>query len=200
MIKMAIDPIKTLQLYLSIKTHFSSKTFDAIKGNGRFKNATGKHLDQRKDKPLIVSFSRKCSDVQQCASVLVANFAYGNEYPFDDIDKAFSHYKKFQKIRQSLFFKVKNDIDFINHYCHENNTTYTKLIACNGSYPELLTMLLSKKIHIETVALLNQYKNFTHIWLDAFPLWKKEILKIDKLISFINVDTNKYDILFDTLV
>jgi len=191
MIKMAIDPIKTLQLYLSIKTHFSSKTFDAIKGNGRFKNATGKHLDQRKDKPLIVSFSRKCSDVQQCASVLVANFAYGNEYPFDDIDKAFSHYKKFQKIRQSLTRTFTDDIIFINKYCKDTNREFNIIFETNGT-PIIFSLALSGKIHIETVAILDKLLNFTPVWLSQPTLWKKEFLKIKKLQSFINIDEAKF--------
>jgi hypothetical protein len=188
---MPTDPVKTLQLYMALKAHFSSVSFDAVKGNGKFKNANKEQLEKRNDKSLIAAFGKKCDNPQQVASVLVANFAYGNDYPFNDIDRAFSLHNKWQKIRQSLTKTFSDDIVYLNIHCEDHNREFKDLFEVNG-VPTLFQLTLSGKIHIETVAILDRLMNFIPLWMEGLPLWKKEFLKIKKLQSFIVIDEQKF--------
>lgn len=191
-----VDPLKTFQLYMSLKVHFSHPTYDAVKNNGRFNKATLEQLEKRNDRSLISSFGKTCDNPQQVASVLVANFAYGNEYPFDNIERAFSLHNKWQKVRQSLTKTFTDDMIVLNRYCETHNREFKDLFEVNG-VPTLFQLALSGKIHIETVTILDKFENFLNVWIQSLPTWKKEFLKLKKLASFINIDEDKYHRLYE---
>lgn len=190
-----IDPVRTLQLYMSLKMHFTTVTFDAIRGNGRVKHAGLAELERRNDKALIKAFSAKVDKTQEAAAILVANFAYGNDYPFADIDKAFTLHTKWQKVRQSLTKTFRDDIVFLNSYCEAHNREFKDLFEVNG-IPLAYQLLLNGKIHIETLSIINRFENFVPLWMNSMKVWRKEFLRIQKVGSFIKIDETKYGIIY----
>ena len=187
-----IAPEKCLQLYLSLKTHFTSEKYDAVKYNGRINNADKIHLAKRRDASLINSFARKFENVQQAASFFVANMAYGNEYPFDDEIKSFALYTKWQRNRQSLTKIIKDDIDNIVN----SNLQYEELFGKDGGIPALFVLLKNGKVNVETMVVLDHYEKFLDEWIAAKPFWKQDFLRIKKLSSFIKFDEAKFKPLY----
>jgi hypothetical protein len=182
-----IAPERCFQLYLSIKTHFSNEKYDAIKYNGRIKNATIDDFNKRNDKALFTVASRKFDDTKHAASFFVANFAYGNTYPLDDEEKAFKFYTQWQRNRQSLTKMFRDDLD----YLASKKISYEELISTD-KIPPLFVAYKSGKINIETLTIMNALENFSDRWKSIFHLWKDDLLRIRKLESFIKFDEAKF--------
>lgn len=194
-----ITPERCFQLYLSIKTHFTTEKYDAIKYNGRIKNSTTADLQARNDKGLFVFAAKQFDNVQHAASYFAANFAYGNFYPVEDHDKAETYYIKWQRNRQSLFKVFSDDLDTLSSM----NMSYSELVSTD-KIPPLFVAFKTGKINIETLTIMNKLENFSDSWKSIFHLWKSDLLRIRKLDSFIKFDeakfTNTYKTFKETLV
>jgi hypothetical protein len=190
MIKM-VAPEKCFQLYLAVKTHFTVASYDAVKHNARVKNASLSQLLERRDHHLISKFARKFNSVPETASFFVANMAYGNEYPFEDEEKAFGLYTRWQKNRQSLTKMFKDDCSTIA----DSGLPWTELVS-GKDVPALFLMMGNRKINIETLAILNVLNPFVDSWVKTHPLWKADFLKIKKLSPFIKFDKDKFKALY----
>lgn len=188
-----IDPAKTLQLYLSLYTHFNTLKYDAIKSNGRIRYSAKSVLEKRRDRKLITFFSNVADDPRKMASILVANFAYGNDYPFTDTDIALANYTKWRKNRESLYRIFSTDIDTIQQVCEDRSLTFVQTTqSLNDQLPVMFELYLSGKINIETVCILDTITPFLESWRKTFPTWDKRILRIQKLSSFVQVPQDKY--------
>jgi hypothetical protein len=182
-----IAPERCFQLYLSIKTHFANEKYDAIKHNGRIKNATIDDFNKRNDKALITLAAKRFYDTKHAASFFVANFAYGNTYPFDDEEKATKLYTQWQRNRQSLTKMFMDDLDYLTL----KGVSYEKLVSIE-QIPPLFVAYKSGKINIETLTIMNALENFSDSWKSIFHLWRDDLLRIRKLESFIKFDEAKF--------
>lgn len=188
-----ITPERCFQLYLSIKTHFTTEKYDAIKYNGRIKNSTLSDLQSRNDRSLFIHAAKKFDNVQHAASFFVANFAYGNLYPVEDHERAESLYTQWQRKRQSLFKTFSDDLDTLASM----NMSYEELISTE-KIPPLFVALKTGKINIETLTIMNKLENFSDGWKSIFHLWKSDLLRIRKLESFIKFDEAKFRTTYNT--
>jgi hypothetical protein len=192
MIRM-ITPERCFQLYLSLKTHFTTEKYDAIKYNGRIKNSTLSDLQARNDRGLFIHTAKMFDNVQHAASFFVANFAYGNFYPVDDHDKAESMYITWQRKRQSLHKTFSDDLDALSSM----GLSYQELITTE-KFPPLFVALKNGKVNIETLTIMNKLENFSDSWKSTFHLWKDDLLRIRKLESFIKFDEAKFTTTYNT--
>lgn len=190
-----ISPEKCLELYLSLRSHFQTEKYDAIKNNGRAKGATRSILEARNDCRLIEHFARKFGDVREAASFFVANMAYGNQYPFSNEEKSFKNYTKWQRNRQSLSKMFSDDIYTIE----KTKLSISELVSTQSGMPPLFLLMKNGKINIETVAIINQYQPFIETWKKELPLWKSDFLRIGKLGSFIKTDETRFKKLYLTI-
>jgi len=191
-----VDPEKIFDMYMSIKRHFSEKKFDAIKCNGKL--GLGYLYHKRSDRGLIRMFGNVCNDTKHVASIMVSNFAYGNSYPFGDIEVSLANYNKWQKNRQSMMKIFRDDISFIRSVCRKKNIDFQDLLCyTKGSTPILFQMFLSGKINIETISIIDRIEGLIDMWDGCSKLWKHEFLRITKVSSFINIDTKLYAELLD---
>ena len=186
-----IAPERCFQLYLSIKTHFTSEKYDAIKYNGRIKNATIDDFNKRNDRALFTMAARKFDDTKHAASFFVANFAYGNFYPLDDEDRALNLYTQWQRNRQSLTKMFTDDLGYLSHLGLSH-----KEIISTDKIPPLFIAYKSGKVNIETLTIMNALDNFSDSWKSIFHLWKSDLLRIRKLESFIKFDEAKFQQLY----
>ncbi|MHB8123670.1 MAG: hypothetical protein ACYDG4_16145 [Desulfuromonadaceae bacterium] len=186
-----VAPEKCFQLYLAVKNHFTVSRYDAVKYNARVKGATLETLLSRNDSGLICRLSKKFKTVPETASFFVANMAYGNEYPFDDEERSFKLYNRWQKNRQSLTKMFKDDCSVVT----DSGISWQDLIS-TSDIPPLFMMMKNGKVNIETLAILNILNPFVDSWMKNHPLWKSDFLRIKKLSSFIKFDKDKFKALY----
>jgi hypothetical protein len=178
-------------LYIALKTHFTSSSYDYFKFNGKT-NVSKDTFMKRKDKYQFYRLSRKYSLVE-LRSFFIANFIYGSstwvgEMAGPDGEDVF---KKWQKTTQSLTYIFSDDI--LSLIGDESPDKMLKV--SDGQYPVLMNQVMSGSIKVETLVILNDIMNF-------FPMWNKKIsddiiwpnfrLKCEKYTPFVIYDKVKF--------
>ena len=178
-------------LYNALKTHFTSKSYDFFKYNGKT-NVSKETFLKRKDKYSFYKLSRKFS-LEELRNFYLANFVYGDSSWVGEMTgpEGEAAYKKWKKINQSLTYVFENDILGLVG----NDAPEQMLIVNDGQHPILLREVMSGTISVETLCILNDIMNF-------FPMWDRKItddivwpnwrLKCEKYAPFIQYDKAKF--------
>lgn len=186
-----IDPVRTFQLYLSIKAHFNSEKYDAVAYKGRIKNSSKEDFEKRRDKLLFINFSKLAKSIPEISSIFVANFAYGNDYPLDDIERSLNNYKKWSKVRESLTKTFKDDVELLFEETYNKNIKDYKL--------HLFNMVINNAVNRETSVIIDSFDPLFDLWDKNFPIWKPEIRRVRKLSSFVKFDVDKFRNIFNQI-
>lgn len=155
---------EAFSLYNSLKLHFTSKSYDYFKYNGK-SNITIEAFENRKDKYHFYKLSRQ-NDKEDYINFLVSNFLVKESLWAGDLlqEEAVIAYKQRMATIQSLSYVFANDCDKLKSSVVSSND----LLKTDGDYPMLLTMVLRKEIQFETLVILNSFMNF-------LPMWDKKI-------------------------
>ena len=176
-------------LYMAMKLHFTSPSYDYFKYHGKT-NVSESTFLKRRDKYSFYKLSRKYN-LEDLKNYYVANFLDGDIRWVGAIsgEDGEETYKKWQGRIQRLTYQFEQDIIFL----FESSGNF--LHVDNGDYPYLLKMLMQGEVTIETVAILNDIMGF-------FPMWSKKItddivwpnwkLRIEKYTPFIQYDKAKF--------
>ena len=176
-------------LYMAMKLHFTSPSYDYFKYHGKT-NVSESTFLKRRDKYSFYKLSRKYN-LEELKNYYVANFLDGDIRWVGAIsgEDGEETYKKWQGRIQRLTYQFEQDIIFL----FESSGNF--LYVDNGDYPYLLKMLMQGEVTIETVAILNDIMGF-------FPMWSKKItddivwpnwkLRIEKYTPFIQYDKAKF--------
>lgn len=182
----AMDGFDAYKTYVALKNHFSSKTYDFFKYNGRTR-ASLKSFENRNDK----YYFNKLSKQKNLIDFLVANIAY-NENPWvgDVINntEAEKCYKKFKKIKESITYTFQSDLDMFDLPFAEN------FIVKDGQHPKALRLVMERKITLETIIILNDLSGFMKSWnrkITDTVVWPSVYLKCKKLRPFLTFDKEK---------
>ena len=73
--------------------------------------------------------------------------------------------------------------------------SFDNLFITDGNHPLLLKMYLGKRIHLETMVIIDQILHYSKRWskdLDDDIIWSNVKRQIDKYSSFVQVDKGKY--------
>lgn len=179
------------KLYTSLKLHFTSDSYDAIKYAYKT-NVSKDTFMKRKDKYQFYKLSRKYSLVE-LKDFFVANFIYGTSTWVGEMTGPDGEdvYKKWQKTTQSLTYIFNDDI--LSLIGDESPDKMLKV--SDGQYPVLMNQVMSGSIKVETLVILNDIMNF-------FPMWNKKIsddiiwpnfrLKCEKYTPFVIYDKVKF--------
>lgn len=190
-----LTPEKCYTLYMSIRAHFFSKNYDAIKENGRIKTRGNNSLEKRNDRVLFSMLSKKFESPQQVAAYFVANFAYSNPYCLDDQERGLVNYKTWQRKRQSITKTFYDDLSYIESL----GLSFESLVdASSTKVPKLLVLEKNNKVNIESLCIMNMFDSFVDNWEKVQPLWKDDYLRIRKLASFIKIDEAKFGQMYCT--
>lgn len=180
-----INPELLYKLYMSLKVHFTHKTYNVIEYNGGIKL---KPLEERKDRPLFYYASKKFDDKRHAVNYLIANFSRGHMYPFteDGKEKGDRNYKEWLKIKESLTKHFKDDLSYLefNGVCYNN-------------IDQLYELTLKRKITIETIAILDAYSNILESDKIKNSVWANELLHIRKYKYLLNTNKDSLKAAFD---
>jgi hypothetical protein len=174
------------KLYIALKNHFTSNTYDYFKHNGRVK-ASRKTFDSRNDKYFFYKLAERKDKVEY----MVANFVYGSNNWIGDLvnnEQSDKMYREFIKYRDSFTYMLSSDLDKLDPVFDNNFTTE------EGQHPLLLKLFLRGTIRLETMVVLDSLINYTRSWNKKISdpvVWPEVYRKIKKYKPFVNFDQQK---------
>lgn len=187
MYSLKMTGFEAYKLYLALKSHFTSKTYDYFKYNG-VTRAKFESFEQRKDKYFFTKLAKK----KDAMGFLVSLFVYGKKDMWigdivknEEIDEL---YLKRQKIKESISYVFSNDLDKLDQDFLKN------IKVVDGQHPYLLNLLLGEHINIETFIILNDLIKFVPYWnkhIEDQAIWPEVRLKCKKYQPFMEYNRDK---------
>lgn len=186
-----MDAFDTYRIYQSIRLHFDSDTYDAIKYN--FKTSISvSSFRKRKDQYFFTKIGEKFKNRNDLIYYFVSHFIADNKWIGDIIGRD-DIYKSWMKRNQALTYKYEQDLIFLRDTYSES---FDELMNIKDStYPMVILALLSDEITIESVVILNRLTSFMDVAnkkITETILWPQVYKKISKYGSFVNIDDTKY--------
>ena len=182
--------IEVYRLYLSLKLHFTTDTFDYFK-YGNAAKASQQSFDSRRDKFFFVKLSRTFKE-DELREFFVANMIVEDKvYPATLVREGAKNYQEYIKRKQSLAYNFKEDVMTL----HDISQKFDKLFIIEGVHPPLLKAHLGGKISIETLAIFNkifQYVGNFDKDIKEDIVWKPLRNRVVKYEPFISIDKGKY--------
>ena len=182
--------IEVYRLYLSLKLHFTTDTFDYFK-YGNAAKASQHSFDSRRDKFFFVKLSRTFKE-DELREFFVANMIVEDKvYPATLVREGAKNYQEYIKRKQSLAYNFKEDVMTL----HDISQKFDKLFIIEGVHPPLLKAHLGGKISIETLAIFNkifQYVGNFDKDIKEDIVWKPLRNRVMKYEPFISIDKGKY--------
>ena len=181
-----MDAFEAYKVYVALKNHFNSKTYDYFKYNGRTR-ASKTTFDRRSDK----YFFHKLSKHNDCVNYLASNFLEGDCWVGDLVNEqtAEKTYRQWRKRIESLSYIFRNDLEKLEDDFNSNFT------VTDGQHPILLKMFLRREISPETILILNDLVGFFKAWnrqIEDKVIWPNEYIKLKKYRPFFTINLNHY--------
>ena len=182
--------IEVYKMYLSLKLHFTTDTFDYFK-YGNAAKASQQSFDSRRDKFFFVKLSRTFKE-DELREFFVANMIVEDKvYPATLVREGAKNYKEYLKRKQSLSYNFKEDVITL----HDMSQRFDNLFIIDGVHPPLLKAHLGGKITLETLAIFNKIFQFVGNFDKVIKediVWKPLRNRVVKYEPFIHIDKGKY--------
>lgn len=168
-------PYQLYKMYLGLKLHFSSDSYDIFKYNGKV-SASEESFNGRRDKYKFVKLAKH----KDPAGVLVANFVQDSNFWVGSIDDPESErvYRDWLKKQESLSYIFSQEMK-----AFDGKTIDDLLYVPNHQHPLLLSKYLRGEVSIESLVIISDIVYFVPYWNESIAdpvLWsetRKLILK-----------------------
>jgi len=184
-----MSPFEAYKLYIAIKQHFSSPSYDFFKYNGKVK-VSADQFETRKDKYMFYKLSKRDDALEYLVAILSQ---HSNVWVGEMFEPKYEEmYMVHKKRQESLSYVFKNDIDNLLEDFDKN------FEVIDGQYPHLLNLFVRKKITKETLIILNDCVKFAGRWnkqISDTVLWPAISTNCKKLFPFMSYDKDKYCIM-----
>jgi hypothetical protein len=185
-----MEAIDAYKMYLAFKQHFSSKSYDYFKYNGRVRVSNDAFF-KRRDKFFFGKLAKEKGKFLE--KYLLANFLKSDKVWVGDLlsEDSESNYSNWLKIQESLTYTFKNEVDFLADVDSFDN----EFAVIDGQHPNILRMYFQKKISLETLVILDDILGFTRKWdkeIEDPVLYPEVAVKIRKYRPFLTYDKPKY--------
>lgn len=178
------------KLYLAIKLHFTTDTYNYFTFNGKSR-ASVQSFEKRKDKYFFKKLGTKFNQ-EELIQYFVSHFVTNENTWIGNItvianSKIFSEWKR--KI-QSMSKIFEDDVDTLL-----KDNKFENVFKVVSTHPPLITKYLSNSITIETLVILNQLvryvKDFDKTITEplVWPDLKRKVVKYE---PFLSIDKPKY--------
>ena len=174
------------KLYIALRNHFSSPTYDFFKYSGRVK-ASKKSFDKRNDK----YFFHKLAERKDRIEFLVSNIVSDNVTWVGDVisnEQCEKTYREFIKYRDSMSYMLSSELDKLDPV-FDNNFNVE-----GGQHPPLLRLFLQSELRLETMTILEALCGYSRVWnrrINDPVVWPTISLKIKKFKPFVLFDQQK---------
>ena len=177
------------QLYLGIKLHFHSESYDFVKYNGKVKADLPSFL-KRNDRFHFGKLARLYKG--ELLDFYVANLSLKDKWVGDLLDNESKKvYLEWKKRNQRLTYQFEQDVTKLL----EKKSIQEVLTVTKGQHPYLLKQFLGKKISLETMCILDDITEYSKKWntlITETLIYPETINKINKYKSFISYNKNTY--------
>ena len=158
-----MNGFEVYKVHLAIKLHFTSKnqSYDYHRHSGKT-TARLATFTKRRDRYFFHKLSRTYSDTN-IADYFVSNFiANTNLWVGDIIGKSGDeNYKSWTRRIESLHYYYEQDIEYILNMVTDKLSFDDLFTSKVGQHPPIVKYLLSKKINIETLIILDDILRFS---------------------------------------
>lgn len=185
-----MNGFEVYQLYLAIKLHFTTDSFDYFKCNGKTK-ASLQAFEKRKDvyffKKLATKFSKP-----ELIQYFVANFVDNQSTWIGNISRIENHktYPEWKEKIKHLPSIFTSDVEQLL-----KSNTFEDIFKVKNTHPDIIKKYLSGSITLETLVILNKLLNYVKDFDTTVSdpiIWPDLKRKVVKYEPFLPVDKNKY--------
>lgn len=175
------------KLYVALKNHFNSSTYDFFKYNGKTRASLSAY-QKRNDKHFFEILAKH----KQCQLFILANIIEDNPNiwvsQIANEQQAEDNYRNWKKRVESLSYLFTNDLDKLLPSYNDN------LRVVDGQHPPLLKLVIQKQVSIETLVILNDICSFYKYWsrnIADTVVWPQIKFVTKKYRPFVSFDVQK---------
>jgi hypothetical protein len=182
-----MEPYDSFRFYQSIKLHFESDSYDAIKYNYKT-SVKPQSFWKRRDKYFFAKVGKKFDDASELVRYYVSYFIQDKNWIGDMLDDD-DTYRLYQKRIQSLGYTFEQDL---NKLAELGN--FDQVLDSSDGHPAVITSYMSGDINIESVVILNQLTGFMNKAdkeITETIVWPDVSRKIRKYSPFVSYDLEK---------
>ncbi len=153
-----MNAYEVYKMYVALKLHFTSDTYDYFKFNGKVK-VTESKFNVRKDRYFFQKLCNKY-DRDKVRDYFVSNFVYDTNTWVGSItrDRGEEIYSSWKRKIDSISYLVSNEVDeLLNEVSSFDEIFEVK----SGQHPIILKRYLAKKVSIETMIILDEMIHYT---------------------------------------
>ena len=182
-------------LYLAIKLHFTSYSYDFYKHNAKV-NSTFNTFLKRNDRFFFHKLTTKYSK-EEMLDYFVCNFFHNSKTWIGNLVRADgeTNYTKWKKFNQAFTYNFRNDCLLVRNIIDGDRISFDDVFrVSNGQHPRLLRLLLSEQIGVQTFIILDKILSFCKNWdkeIAETIIWPEKSFKIAKLKPFVNFNLTK---------
>ena len=175
------------KIYHALKLHFTSN-YDYTKYNGKA-NASVDSFLKRNDRPFFGKVARKYKD--DTKAFFISNFIVNPKGWVGNLNE--ENYLNWKKRNQSLKYNYKSELVELFHKVE----SFDEIFQGNGQHPLLLKQLMSKRISLETVSILESILGFCRGFdkeIEETIVWPDRKKLIKNYSNLLTIDVNEYRI------
>jgi len=182
-------------LYLAIKLHFTSDSYDFYRHNAKV-NSTFNTFLKRNDRFFFHKLTTKYNK-EEMIEYFVCNFFHNSKTWIGNLVRADgeTNYTKWKKFNQSFTYNFRNDCLLLRNIIDADRISFDDVFrVSNGQHPRLLRLLLSEQIAVQTFIILDKILSFCKNWdkeIAETIIWPEKSFKVAKLKPFVNFNLTK---------
>ena len=180
-----MDPFEVYKVYMALKLHFTTKSYDITQTKGAVRAKKETFL-KRKD---IMSFRKLARDFKrsEIIDILVANFVSGDKWGGIFDASLLETHKKWLTNKKRMLYNFSTDLDNILFRMEKDKI---KSAIFEGGHPLIFRMIMGQDINLETVVMLEKLRPFVSKYSDDFVL-EDTCLLVSKYKPFVRFDKEK---------
>ena len=190
-----MNSYESYTLYLAIKLHFTSDNYDFYRHNAKVNSSFNTFL-KRNDRFFFHKLTTKYNK-EEMLDYFVCNFFHNSKTWIGNLVRADGEtiYNKWKKYNQSFTYNFRSDCVLLRNVINDNSIRFDDVFRVhNGQHPRLLRLLLSEKISVQTIIILDKALSFIKRWdkeIAENVIWPEKSFKIKKLSPFIKFNLTK---------
>jgi len=190
-----MDGFDVYKIYLAIKLHFTSDSYDYFKHNGKT-TARLNTFTKRRDRYFFHKLSRSYSS-SACVDYFVAGFIDSDTVWIGDVvgKSGQENYTRWQKRIERLSYVFENDCDTLLDFIEEKEIKFDDLFKVKkGQHPPLVKLYLANKITVESMVILNDILNYTKQFnkeIGETVIWPKKYKLLMNYKPFLKYNSTK---------
>ena len=183
------------KLYLAVKLHFTTENYDFFKHNAKVNCSLNSFL-KRNDRFFFHKLATKYNN-EELLYYYVSNFLDRPKTWVGDLVRTDGavHYNRWKKYNESFSYNLRSDCVLLSDRINADSIRFDDMFRISsGQHPLLLRLLISKKIRMETVIILDKILTFIKHWdkeIKEKVVWPDISKQIKKYSPFVKQNLTK---------